>query len=177
MYVTKKPDFDNWDEINDGISVINDWPEGLTIQYSKDRPEGIILTDQITNVMSWLIASEKFKTSLEQLDLDFIEFLPVSFLDHKGRDRKEPYWIINFTKLFPAVDRSKSVCEDSVGGTLDYFEKLVLTEEIQKNGPPIFCLEEQPSLFLFREDFKSKIEKNGLTGFRFVPTDEFKTID
>ena len=111
------------------------------------------------------------------MDLDYLEFLPVGFLGHKGRARKEPYWIINFTKLFPGVNREQSVCEDTIGGTLGFFEKLTLTEEIEKNGPPIFCLEEQPSLFIFREDFKTDIEKNGLTGFRFVPTDEFKTID
>ena len=177
VYVDKEPDFYDWDEINEGISLLGKWQEGLTIQYSDDSPEGVILTDQISNGINWLIVSKKFKQFLEQLKLDYLEFLPVGFLDHKGRSKKEPYWIINFTKLYPAVDRDKSVCEDTIGGTLDFFEKLVLTDEIEHNGPPLFCVKEQPSLFLFRQDYKEKIEKLGLTGFRLIPTDEYKTLD
>ena len=177
VYLTCEPDVDNWDEINEGLSLIENWPDGLTMQYSDDNPEGVLLTDHITNTVSWLIVSEKFKRSLERLDLDYLEFLPIGLLDHKGRAKKEPYWIVNFTKLFPAVNREKSVCEDTIGGTLGFFEKLVLTDEIEKNGPPMFCVKEQPRLFLFRQDYKDKIEKLGLTGFRLVPTDEYKTLD
>lgn len=177
VYVTQEPDFDDWDVINEGTSLVDEWPEGLTLQYSEDRPEGVILTDYITNALNWLIASEKFKHSLEKLNLDYFEFLPVGFLDHKGRTRKEPYWIVNFLKLFPGVNREQSVCEDTIGGTLGFFEKLTLTEEIEKNGPPIFCLKEQPKMVLFRQDYKEKIDALGLTGFRLVPTDEFKTLD
>ena len=156
--------------------MLDKWPKGLTLQYSDGRPEGVILTDNITNTINWLIASEKFKKSIEQLNLDYLEFLPVGFLDHKGRARKESYWIVNFTKLFSAVDRERSEYEHRIGGTLGFFEKLVLTEEIEKNGPPIFCLEEQPAMFLFRQDYKEKIEKLGLTGFRLVPTDKYRSL-
>ena len=177
VYVDNRPDFDDWDEINDGIPLLDKWPEGLTIKYSDDNPDGVLLTDHITNTVNWLIVSEKFKKSLEQLNLDYLEFLPVGLLDHKSRPKKEPYWIVNFTKLYPAVDRERSVYEDRSGGTLGFFEKLVLTEEIEKRGPPIFCLEEQPAMFFFRQDYKEKVEKLGLTGFRLVPTNEYRSLD
>ena len=74
------------------------------------------------------------------------------------------------------MNREQSICEDSIGGTLDYFEKLVLIEEIEKNGPPVFSLKEQPTMILFRQDFKEQIDKLGLTGFRLVPTNEYTTI-
>jgi len=177
VYVDNEPDVDNWDEVNEGLSLLEEWPDGLTMQYSDDNPEGMLLTDHITNGVNWLIVSKKFKHSLEQLNLDYLEFLPVGFLDHKGREKKEPYWIVNFTKLVTAVDREQSICKDSIDGTLDSFKKLVLTDEIEQNGPPIFCLEEQPTLFLFRQDYKEKLDKHGMTGFRLVPTREFKSID
>ena len=41
----------------------------------------------------------------------------------------------------------------------------------------MFCVKEQPRLFLFRQDYKDTVEKLGLTGFRLVPTDEYKTLD
>ena len=177
VYVSKQPDVKNWVKINKGVSLLDEWPDGVKLQYSKNRPEGVLLTNYITNNRSWLIVGEKFKQSLEGLQLEYLEFLPVGFLDHKGRARSELYWIVNFTKLFPAVDREKSVCEDTIGGRLGFFEKLVLTDEIERNGPPLFCVKEQPRLFLFRQDYKEKIEKLGLTGFHLVPTDEFKTLD
>ena len=175
--MTCEPDVDNWDDINEGLSLLEEWPDGLTIQYSDDNPEGVLLTDSITNGINWLIVSEKFKKSLEQLNLDCLEFLPVGFLDHKGRARKEPYWIVNFTTLIPAVDLEQSIYKKRSLGKLGFFEKLILTNEVEKNGPPIFCLEEQPSMFLFRKDYKEKIEKLGLTGFRLVATDEYKSLD
>lgn len=176
VLVTKQPDVKNWAKINRNVSLLDGWPDGLTMQYSDDNPEGVLLTDHITNTKNWLIASEKFKHSLEQLELDYIEFLPVGFLDHKGRARKEKYWIVNFTKLFTAVDREQSVYKNRIGGKLGSFKKLVLTEEIEKSGPPIFCLEEQPTMFFFRQDYKEKIEALGMTGFRLVATDEYKTL-
>ena len=177
VYVTGRPAFDDWDEINEGISLLGRWPEGLTLQFSKDRLEGVILTDYIANTINWLIVNEKFKKSLEQLNMDYLEYLPVGFLDHKGRPKKEPYWVVNFTNLFPAVDYERSVYKEVSGGTLDFFKTLVLVEEIEKDGPPIFCLKEQPAMFFFRQDYKEKIEKLGLTGFRLIPTDEYKTLD
>ena len=175
--VSKQPDVKGWAKINTGVSLLNGWPEGVNLEYSKTRPEGVMLTDQIANNMGWLIVNEKFKQSLEELHQEDFEFLPVGFLDHKGRAKTEPYWIVNFTKLHPAVNLEQSVCEESIGDTLDFFEKLVLTDEIEKNGPPIFCMQEQPTLFLFRQDYKEKIEKLGLTGFHLIATDEFKSID
>ena len=114
---------------------------------------------------------------LKQVLSHGFRYLPIKFLDHKGKLRKEPYWIVNFTKLIPAVNQEQSEFKHSVGGTLDYFKKLVLIDEVEKNGPPLFCLKEQPANFLFRQDLKEKIEKLGLTGFSFKATHEYMTVD
>lgn len=179
VYVSSPPSFDDWDEINDGESgaMIDKWPKGQTLDFSEDSPEGMVLTDQITNSFSWLIASKKFKDLLEKLNLENLEFLPINFLDHKGRARKEPYWIVNFTNLISAVNQKQSIFKKGVGGTLKSFKKLVLLDDVEKNGPPLFCLKEQPTMFLFRQDLKEKIEKLGLTGFRFKASHEYLSLD
>ena len=177
VLVTRQPDVKTWAKINRGAPLLDGWPDGVTLQYSDDNPEGVLLTDHITNTRNWLIISEKFKHALDELDLDYLEYLPVGFLDHKGRTKNEPYWIVNFTKLFSAVDREQSIYKDRIGGKLGSFKKLVLADEIVKSGPPIFCLEEQPRMFLFRQDFKEKVDAQGLTGFELVATDEYKSLD
>ena len=72
--------------------------------------------------MNWMVVSETFKSTLEQLNLDYLEFLPVGLLDHKGRSRKELYWIVNFTKLLPAVNREQSVFKERIGGNWGFLE-------------------------------------------------------
>ena len=77
----------------------------------------------------------------------------------------------------PQLTLQFSEFKNSIGGTLDYFKKLVLVCEIEKNGPPIFCLKEQPAMFLFRQDLKEKIEQLGLTGFIFQVSYEYMSLD
>lgn len=131
VYVSAPPSFDDWGEINDGESgsLLDKWPEGQTLSFSEDRPEGMMLTDQITNSFSWLTASKKIKDILEHLDLENLEFLPIGFLDHKGRARKESYWIVNFTSLLTAVNQQQSIFKKGAGGTLRSFKKLVLLDD------------------------------------------------
>ena len=76
VYVSTPPSFDDWDEINDGEygALLDKWPSGETLKFSEDRPEGVLLTDRITNTFSWLIASKKFKDLLEKLNLDYLEY-------------------------------------------------------------------------------------------------------
>ena len=42
VLVTKQSDLESWNKISG-------WPDGLTMQYSDDNPEGVMLTDQITH--------------------------------------------------------------------------------------------------------------------------------
>ena len=54
VYVSLPPSFDDWDEINDGEygALLDKWPSGETLKFSEDRPEGVLLTDRITNTLS-----------------------------------------------------------------------------------------------------------------------------
>ena len=49
VLVTKQSDLESWNKISRGASMLDGWPDGLTMQYSDDNPEGVMLTDQITH--------------------------------------------------------------------------------------------------------------------------------
>lgn len=48
VYVSKQPDVKNWVKINKGVSLLDEWPDGVKLQHSKSAPEGVLLTDKIT---------------------------------------------------------------------------------------------------------------------------------
>lgn len=175
--VSKTPEnIDRFYELTEGVSRIDDWPDDVVFEYSGEKPEGMVLTDWIDNSYGWMIVSDNFKAFLEDLGIEYLEYLPVGINDHKKRIRPEKYWIANFTKLHSAVDLDKSVYGEGLEeGQIDFIEKLVLKKDVEKNGPPIFRFKEEPNLIAVRDNIKSAMEKSNLTGVFFIPTDEYES--
>ena len=166
-------------ELLEGISRADGWPENLTGQFSKQRPEGMILTDWIKNESDWLMISDRFKKLLESVELGSVEYLPIKIKNHKGKIVSKDYWIVNFLVHTEAVDREMSIYDDHpvYEDKIFSFEKLILKKEILKSGPAIFRLKERPPrMVLARQDLVERLKKEGLTGMEFIETDKYKSI-
>lgn len=165
-------------QLRKGVSRLNGWPEDVFFEFSRDNPEGMILTDWVENSPCWLIISDRFKAVLEKFREENIEYLPIKIKNHKGRLVSERYWIVNFLVLIEAVDREHSVFKVDGGnvGGIRMFDKLVLREDILKSGPVIFRLKEQPMIVLSRQNLVERLNEEGITGMRFVETDKFRTF-
>lgn len=165
-------------QLRKGVSRLNGWPEDVFFEFSKYKPEGMILTDWVKNSRVWLIISDLFKAVLEEFCEENIEYLPIKIKNHKGRFVNELYWIANFLVLIEAVDREHSIFRVDTGnvGCIRMFDKLVLREDILKSGPLIFRLKEEPLQVIARQDLVERLNEKGITGVRFVETDKFRTF-
>jgi hypothetical protein len=180
VYISEVPDAlpDSY-ELLQGVSQAAKWPKDLALRFSKDRKEGMNLTDWVENEYEWLIASGRFKKLLEEAGAPDVEYLRVTIKNHKGRIASADYWVVNFLVHHPAVDRDRSVFEvDAAYPSRIYsFDKLVLTNKIENEGPIIFRLAEKPRLVLVRADLAERIEKAKITGLKLKPTDRYLTFD
>lgn len=163
-------------QLTQGKSRAQGWPDAVTLEYSRDKPEGLELTDWIDNSMSWMIISSAFRKVLEAFPVTDVEYLPIQLQNHKKKISSTDYSIGNFTKLVEAVDREQSVFEEA-GGDITLFDKLVLRPDIVRSGPSLFRMKERDILVLGREDLVNKLQKAGMTGVKFVETDKYKTFD
>jgi hypothetical protein len=163
-------------QLKQGVSRIHDWPDAITFEYSRDKPEGMELTDWIDNSKSWMIISAAFRKILEAFPVADVEFLPIRLQNHKRKITSTDYSIGNFTKLVEAVDRERSVFKEA-GGDITRFDKLVLRADIVRSGPPLFRMKERDILVLGREELVENLRKAGMTGVTFVETDKYKTFD
>lgn len=164
-------------ELLDGISRLSDWPSPLFTRYSDDWPEGIHLTESISNPFGWLLISDPFKKILEEINLNDVEYLPIGICDHQGNLVNDSYYIVNFLSLVEAVDRNESVYEKDAGEKekIFRFDKFVLLKSIELTGPPIFRLKENPRLILVRQDLVDRFAKANWTGHQFVNVREYAT--
>lgn len=166
-------------QLLEGISRLQDWPQDVVFQFSKERPEGMGLVDLVEETLSLFLISGRFKCILEEYGTKNIEYLPVKMKNHKGKIVAEDYWVVNFLVLIEAVDRKQSLFEVDAGeeDKIYIFHRLILLESVEKSGPPIFRLKEQPQTILIREDLMQRVAKAGLVGMRFTETSKYKTHD
>jgi uncharacterized protein DUF1629 len=163
-------------QLKQGKSRREGWPDAVIFPYSRDKREGLELTDWIDNSKSWMIISTAFRKVLEGVPVPDVEYLPIQLQNHKKKITSTDYSIGNFTKLVEAVDREQSVFKEA-GGDITRFDKLVLRPDVVRSGPPMFRMKERDILVLAREDLVKKLQNAGMTGVTFVETDKYKTFD
>jgi len=165
-------------QLVEGVSQVDKWPDDVALHFPDDFPERIGLTDNIANTHWWLIVSSAMRKIIQTHQSNDLEFLPVSIRNHKGRVAADDYSIVNFLRLIEVVDRGASEfrVDAAYDDQISKYDKLILRQDIEENGPAILRMKETPMLILAREDLAKAIEMAGMTGVTFVPTDEYTTF-
>ena len=149
--------------------AITEWNN---ITFSYDSNEGNIISDYISNILDWLIVSEKFKYLLNKYSSieGSCQFLPLVVSDYAGHNKPiNAYALKVIDILINAIDFEKSDFVLLKYGDIEMksFRKFVL-KETEVIGHDIFILKDSPMYIFVSERIKELIINNKLLGFAFT---------
>ncbi|MGH0034603.1 MAG: imm11 family protein [Myxococcota bacterium] len=150
-----------------------EWPEGLEYRMSPDAP-GLAIPDVIDNALDYLMVSARAKALLSEHATAPIEWLRFTLLNHKGRVASDDLWIANVLTAIECVDREKTVGKPYPARPEWYFSirELHLLEDRIDPQANCFRLAERPMVIMVRDDLRSLLESEGITGAAFHPLGE-----
>lgn len=149
-------------------------PPLVVIKSDEDKPTR--LTDLLLTRFNMLIFSPKLVQAFEDLGIKNIDYYPVKIINHETGNIDESYKAAYIIGRIACLDMANSRYRYSADGsqTLMSLKKFRLLEEkIKSNsvieGPPfIFRLDEFPAITIVEQSVKDRIEKEGITGVRFI---------
>lgn len=148
------------------------------------------------------LLEQKGINNIEYYQLILIDEFPESKKKASNDDKPKPinytdYFIANIVGLVDCVDHEKSVLEyfyppelrnqpeeteeekknnpfaDENPNDIDFITKLVLDERKIDSSLKVFRLKDKPDLLVFHESIVKEIRKEKLSGFVFVPVEEY----
>jgi len=101
----------NFDEdylLADCVSLVDEFPENAEIRMNDDFPDNIGLYDTHFVIGDIFIASERLMKYIKNGDEKNVEFFPIKVLNHKGREVKEKYFVVNILNLVDCIVKEKT---------------------------------------------------------------------
>lgn len=146
------------------------WPDGLEYRMAENKP-GIEIADLIGNSFGYTMMSDRFKTFIAGRSKSNVEWLRFTLRNHKGRVASDRLWVANVLTTVNCVDRQRTVGDPYPANPEWYFVTDKLYIDPAKVDPKLdlFRLGEMPRRMIVRDDLKSAIEKEGMTGVLFHP--------
>lgn len=163
-------------ELLQGVSRISKWPTDAIFQMNESFPNNLKIEDFIFNINSVLVVSERVRTIFpEDLNIN-IEYLPVTIINHKGREIKESYYVLNLTILQECIDLNQSEVKFNRidPDRISIVKKLVIDESRIDQELSIFRMARYPVLPIFHKNAMNKIKKVELNGLKFGEISEWK---
>lgn len=143
-------------------TITNKWEEYDVRIFEDDKKSNKTMGD-FTAIAVTPVFSKKSKELLFEDNSDEVQFLPIQCIDNKQK-----YYIANVINIVDCVDYERSEIKLYSTGRIMRFKKYVFFSE-KLNKVNIFKIPDKPKSAPFvTEEFKKKIEKNKLTGFRLV---------
>lgn len=168
-------DDDNFDEDEPGlINATEGLPVGRILQdlsfKMSDDASGLLVPDWIDNTLELTLGSARFVDFLRLECFARIEFLPFTFLNHKGRVAASDSAVINVLEVADAIDpvRTQGDLDPVNEGWYLAIRWLALDRDRIDPKLDLFRLASHPMTFVVREDLRATIEAAGLTGMTFL---------
>lgn len=150
------------------------WPSNVQFRMDPALPKASQLPDWVKNLPRALVASKALKQIVQESEPTDIEYLPITLIDHKGREASTDYFLLNPFTLQDAIDQQQSVLEWNAidPNLISDCTSLVLDEARIDPRATVFRLKHYPSKVIFRRDLAKAIKKAGCTGIKFVEIEE-----
>lgn len=162
-------------KLRKGIPLTATFPQEATYRMRDDFPDNIALHELLYNLDSQLVVNEKVRAFLEAQGVQHIEYLPVRVLNHKDRQVKERYFVLNLLPLVDCIDRSKTQCEESSLDPDQLMNISNLTVHEEKIPPDfqLLRLKGVSDAVLIRRELAEKMKAAGFRGFRTSEISEY----
>lgn len=162
-------------QINQGISRADGFPKDARFEMNKRFPKQVALPDSALNAGGLVVVSGRLKDFIEARSPRDIEYLPVSIINHKGRNAGVPYWVLSPLAIVDCIDQGAS---DLMWNAIDpksisAANKLVLDVKAIPADLLLFRMKFFEDLVVLRKDVADAIVAEGFTGVHFVRVDQF----
>jgi hypothetical protein len=151
-----------------GEPITQYWPADAKMQLPEENP-GVKLTAVIGNTCSYLIVDAALKDVIVQHCGGVpMEILPLTILDHRGRVYSKDYSVLNPLGRHDAADPKASDIR-YVDGEVAGIMKLVLDPKKVEAAPPLFRLQEDPTVLVLKETLADAIRGFSNVVLRRIP--------
>lgn len=157
--------FDRYDTER-GI-VFETWDNNIDVIY--DKSKGEVITDYIANELAWFIVTDKFKTIIESINNNNIQFLKIRAKCKNSTEELDVY-LVNICNVIDALDLNNSryrVYETGKNEKMLSIQKYAIKSD-KVQGYDLFRLEGDYVSIFISERLKKCIKKNGITGCDFL---------
>lgn len=174
--LTKSTGLDDVFKLHEGQSIKDLGTESISFSMDPETPANMLLTDSLNNQYYLYVVSEKIKSILSDLALDYLEIEPITVINHKQRNIEEQYFLIQATGVVDCIDQDKSdieFCPIEVTD-IEEIDLLVLDETKIPADKPLFLLKHFGYNMVVRRDVADAISASGATGILWKEINEFK---
>jgi hypothetical protein len=162
-------------ELKEGVPRLATFPPDARFRMSDDHKRNIGLTDNLINLSGLAVISERLKNFLEGRSLKNVEYLPVTIVNHKKRQVKEPYFILHAVIPQDCLDVQKSGCSYNAIIPTDINNVKALVIEPARLDPDVrlFRLKDFGAPLLISRDLAGEILKGGFRGVSFIELQDY----
>jgi Immunity protein family (Imm11) len=162
-------------ELTKGVSRAKGFPPDAYFQMDKQFKKQVALSDNVANLDSMPLVSQRLKTFIEERKPKRIEFLRVKILDHKDKPVKDDYFIVNPLTVVDCIDtqQSKFMWNSIDPELIAGITKLVLKPKAIDPELLMFRPKHDEGRVFLRRDLAQEIQTAGFTGVTFIEPSKF----
>lgn len=168
--------YDDRFELKEGISLTGTFPADAAYRMSDDYPDSIALHEVLYNLDSQIVVQDKVKAFLEAEGVKHVEYLAVRVLNHKGREVKARYFVINALPLIDCIDMSKTKSTRNLLDPEELTDISNLTVHEEKIPPDfqILRLKHLGAAMLMRRELAQKMRAANFRGLKISEVSEYR---
>lgn len=165
----KTPSMERVWELTQGISRIEEFPDGIECRMNPQRPKDVGLADNIRGAV-FPVISGRLRRALEpEITQNRVEYIPVRIINHKKRLASDDYFVLNPLDVIDCIDKEASAVEWNAisPGSISYCKGLILKENAIPAGFRLFRLMYWPNNIMIDGDLVASLKTMGLSGLVF----------
>ena len=168
-------------QYDEGKPLLKRFPsrEEAVMCFDPSYPEQIKLYDFLPSLDSVLVANEKVVDLLKSLQIDKLEFLPISLWDHNNKPVSSDYYIINTLGSINFIDMEKSTYRMGAidESQIKRIKNLVINEKAIESSPKLFRATTKLNQFFIHDDVRKAFEENNITGYKLFAAEGWDGLD